>query len=133
MSSLIHDIKHTFFGVKPKLSNIKEALIVFSGPPFDIQLFAKGRMFGRILLHPNSLPLRLSFRNIWEDKNKEIDHKRQEYRPQSDFYMVMNLTISRVLDDFIANPRLATNLLQLNVSEYEVRHTSERRFVSSLI
>jgi hypothetical protein len=36
MSSLIHDIKHTFFGVKPKLSNIKGALIVFSGPPFEL-------------------------------------------------------------------------------------------------
>src|SRR5262249_24309334 len=89
---LVHEIKDTFFGVQPKLTNIKEALTILISPPFYIQLFAKCCIFSRNFLHPTYLPLRLSFRNVWHDKNNEIHHKREENRPQSDLYVVVNAT-----------------------------------------
>ena len=33
---LIHEIKDTFLGIQPKVSNIKNALIVFISPAFHI-------------------------------------------------------------------------------------------------
>jgi hypothetical protein len=34
VSPLVYEIKDTFFGVQPKLSNIKEALIILTSAPF---------------------------------------------------------------------------------------------------
>ena len=34
VSPLIHVINDTFFGLQPKLSNIKEALIILTSAPF---------------------------------------------------------------------------------------------------
>ena len=88
----IYNIKHTFFGVQSKLPNIKEALTIPISPRFYTQLFAKYCMFGRSFLQPNSFPFRSSFRNIWQGKASEIEHKGKEHGPHGDLYVVVNAT-----------------------------------------
>ena len=85
-------IVDTFFDLRSKRSNIKQALTVRVGPAFDAQLLTKRFIFGANFYQPNYRVLRLNLRKLWKDKSDEIDHKCEEHRPHSGLYVGVNAT-----------------------------------------
>jgi len=69
---------------------MKQALTVLIGPTFDVQILTKPCIFGTNFLRPHSRKLSLNLRNLWNDENRQIDHKCEEDRRQSDLHVVVD-------------------------------------------